>query len=405
MKKIQSAFQILLGMLRKKRQEPEQAKEKEAFNEGTKTRSYGLNRRLIYTIVGMIVIAFISGFYFSLDSIGKKTTAKSQFEAAEKKVQPDLPDDYETMNRLASYEGKKGKEAKPEPETAKPQEKASRKQIADPRQEAANVLGAMQEAAALRQKAPFYSPVLPPADLLPKAKEAIQQTVEEKKLKSAIRFTLPGTSEAEETKARTTSPVKAQRPASGYTLLAGSVIPAILQTGINSDLKGQVVAQVQENVFDSITGEALLIPSGSRLIGSYDGEVESGQSRLNVVWNRLIYPDGSSYDLGQMVAISGAGYVGLKDQVDKHSEQVLGAAAFTSALGALASVAAGNTKEDYYSTGQLAAGGAAGNLLNAAASLIEKNINQTPTITIRPGFRFHVFVNEDMNLTPWEEAL
>src|SRR3546814_11674231 len=91
-----------------------------------------------------------------------------------------------------------------------------------------------------------------------------------------------------------------------YTTLfrsqAGSVIAASLITGLNSDLPGLVTAQVTENVYDSVTGRTLLLPQGSRLIGSYDSVVAFGQSRALVVWQRIILPDGSSIRIDNVPA-------------------------------------------------------------------------------------------------------
>ncbi|MFZ2872680.1 TrbI/VirB10 family protein, partial [Zavarzinia sp.] len=93
---------------------------------------------------------------------------------------------------------------------------------------------------------------------------------------------------------RTTAPDRVSPPASSAVLQAGSVIAAALLTGIRSDLPGQVTAQVTEAVYDSPTGQRLLIPQGSRLIGQYQGGADAGQRRVLLVWTRLIRPDGSS---------------------------------------------------------------------------------------------------------------
>ncbi len=75
--------------------------------------------------------------------------------------------------------------------------------------------------------------------------------------------------------------------------MAGTIIPASLVTGLNSDLPGQVIAQITENVYDTPTGQYLLLPQGPRLMGRYDSDIDDGQSRALVVWNQLIRPDGS----------------------------------------------------------------------------------------------------------------
>ncbi|AFL55197.1 type IV secretory pathway VirB10-like protein [Sinorhizobium fredii] len=87
-----------------------------------------------------------------------------------------------------------------------------------------------------------------------------------------------------------------------YELKRGSVIPATLITGLNSDLPGRITAQVSQNVYDSATGYRLLIPQGAKLFGRYDSKVSFGQERVLVVWTDLIFPNGSTLQIGGMLA-------------------------------------------------------------------------------------------------------
>lgn len=188
-----------------------------------------------------------------------------------------------------------------------------------------------------------------------------------------------------------------------YVLQQGTVIPSLLLTGIDSDLPGQVVAQVQENIFDSVTGQYLLIPQGTRIIGAVSkSAVSTGQNRIGVTWSRMIMPNGDSVDLGSMEGVDTSGYSGLKDQVDNHTRKIVGATLLSSLLAAGAQIAAGNTDSDDESNGQLAVSGAATAVMNAGAKLLDKNININPTIRIRPGISFYVFLNKDMILRPYE---
>lgn len=188
-----------------------------------------------------------------------------------------------------------------------------------------------------------------------------------------------------------------------YALTQGTLIPVTLLTGITSDSAGQVVSQVRENVYDSLTGYTLLIPQGARLIGTVSKEsVGAGQERIGVAWQRLIMPDGATIDLGSMAGVDAGGYPGLKDQVNNHTGKIVGATLLTSILSAAAQIAAGNTdSSDDQSAGQLAVSGAATGIMNAGTKLLEKNININPTITIRPGMLFNVFVNQDIILRPY----
>jgi type IV secretory pathway VirB10-like protein len=124
------------------------------------------------------------------------------------------------------------------------------------------------------------------------------------------------------------------RPPSPYTLVAGSVIPAVLVSGIDSDMPGPILAQVSENVFDSASGRSLLIPQGSKLIGTSTSATTSGQQRVQIAWRRLIFPNTASMDLPQMPGTDQGGYAGFSDQVNNHYLATFGTAAVTSLISA-----------------------------------------------------------------------
>lgn len=192
----------------------------------------------------------------------------------------------------------------------------------------------------------------------------------------------------------------------GNTLNAGSIIPAVLLSGINSDLPGQVVAQVRQDVYDSVSGDVLLIPQGSRLIGEYGGKIGPSQERIGVIWKVIIFPNGASFTLGNngMASIDSSGYVGIQDKVNNHTGQIFGTAILTSALSAVATIASGNANVASGATqsaGQLAASGATTSLINAATKMLEKQSDVQPTITVRPGMWFDVFVGQSLVLEPY----
>ncbi|MGH7083772.1 MAG: TrbI/VirB10 family protein, partial [Acetobacteraceae bacterium] len=110
-----------------------------------------------------------------------------------------------------------------------------------------------------------------------------------------------------------------QKPLSPYEVQAGTIVPAALITAVNSDLPGDVIAQVTENVYDTATGHYLLIPQGTRLYGRYDSLISFAQSRALIVWNRLILPNGNSIDLHGMIGTDATGASGLNDQVNAHN--------------------------------------------------------------------------------------
>lgn len=191
-----------------------------------------------------------------------------------------------------------------------------------------------------------------------------------------------------------------QAPVSRYEVKAGTIIPAVLITGINSDLPGYLVAQVRENVYDTVSGRHLLIPQGSRLIGVYDSKLEYGQQRVMVVWTRIIYPNGYSLNLENMPGVDGSGYSGFKDKVNNHYGKLFAAAFLTSVLSAGVKYATDSNKDQ--SGYDDALGEAmAENIANLGTQLVEKNLNVQPTIEIRPGYRFNVFVHKDFVLKPY----
>jgi type IV secretion system protein VirB10 len=193
-------------------------------------------------------------------------------------------------------------------------------------------------------------------------------------------------------------------PRSPYEVKAGSVIPTVLITGINSDLPGQVVAQVRENVYDTVTGNYLLIPQGSRLLAAYDSMVAWGQQRVLVCWNRLIRPDGSSITLDCMPGADLSGYSGFSDDVDNHWWRIIGGAVVSSFLAATAQRSQGNVTGYQPTFPQAWASGAAGSVNEAGQQLTAKNLQIQPTITIRPGFSVNVLVTKDVVIEPYRTA-
>lgn len=197
---------------------------------------------------------------------------------------------------------------------------------------------------------------------------------------------------------RTTSPDRLGRPASPYVLQAGTVIPAALVTGLRSDLPGQITAQVTENVFDTPTGGSLLIPQGARLIGVYDSQVSFGQSRLLLVWTRLILPNGYSIVLERQPGADATGQAGLEDGVDHHWGSLFKAALLSTILAVGTEL--GSDQNDSDIVRALRRG--TGDTLNQAGQqIVRRNLNVQPTLTIRPGYPVRVIVTRDLVLQPY----
>jgi type IV secretion system protein VirB10 len=189
---------------------------------------------------------------------------------------------------------------------------------------------------------------------------------------------------------------------SPYTLHAGSVISASLITGLNSDLPGLVTAQVTENTYDSVTGRILLIPQGSRLIGSYDSVVAFGQSRALVVWQRIILPDGSSVRIDNLPATDMAGYAGLSDRIDRHTWQLLKGVALSTLLGVGTELSFGSTESDLVRAIRESAQQSGA---RAGDQIVTRNLNIQPTLRVRPGWPLRVVVHRDIVVgRPWTNA-
>lgn len=196
---------------------------------------------------------------------------------------------------------------------------------------------------------------------------------------------------------RTVAPDRVAAPASPNILQAGAVISAALITGIRSDLPGQITAQVTENIYDSPTGRTLLVPQGTRIIGQYDNNVQFGQSRVLLVWNRLIFPNGRSIVLERQPGADAEGYAGLQDGVDYHWWDLAKAAG----LSTLLSVGAELATNDDNRLIQAIRNGGQDTINDAGQQIVRRQLNVAPTLTIRPGLPVRVIVTRDLVLEPY----
>jgi len=181
----------------------------------------------------------------------------------------------------------------------------------------------------------------------------------------------------------------------------GAVIPSVMVTGINSDLPGNIIAQVSQNVWDTASGRNLLIPQGSKLFGVYDSRVVYGQKRVLVAWNRLVFPDGSAITLGAMPGADMAGFAGYKDQVNNHYLRIFGSAILMSLIGGgmaytMDSINSSTGTDAAPSIQDEMAAALAAQLGQTTMQLIQKNLNISPTLEVRPGYQFNIIVTQDM---------
>ncbi len=193
------------------------------------------------------------------------------------------------------------------------------------------------------------------------------------------------------------NPHSLRTPVSPYQVMAGTIIPASLVTGLDSDLPGQVIAQVTENVYDTPTGKYLLLPQGTRLLGRYDSDIDDGQSRALVVWNRLIRPDGSSLVIENLPGVDLSGQAGLRDKVDRHTGSLFKAAILSSVLSIAAEL--GTDEEDELAEAIRSGGQRTVN--QTGQRVVTRAISRKPTLKVRPGWRLGVIVNRDLVLSPY----
>lgn len=196
-----------------------------------------------------------------------------------------------------------------------------------------------------------------------------------------------------------------QLPASPYQVMAGTVIAGALVTGIQSDLPGDVIATVTEPIYDTATGLHLLIPQGSRILGRYNSQVSYGQSRVQVIWNRIILPDTSSLTLDNLVGTDPAGYAGLEDGVDWHWDRIFAGAVLTTLLGVGAELAAPENRQDGDRVIIAGRDSAQDSINQVGQEMTRRNLNIQPTLTSRPGLPVRIIVNRDLVLRPYQPLL
>lgn len=190
-------------------------------------------------------------------------------------------------------------------------------------------------------------------------------------------------------------------PVSEMEIKAGTVIPGVMISGINSDLPGQIIGQVRENVYDSATGQHLLIPAGTKLIGIYDSSVTQGQKRVLIAWQRIIFQNGSSISLDIMPGADTSGFSGFNDKVNNHYLKIFGSALLVSVFSTGIQLSQHETNagtEGALSSSQVLSQEVGRQMGQLGSELMRRNMNVQPTLTIRPGYRFVIMVQKDIVL-------
>lgn len=207
----------------------------------------------------------------------------------------------------------------------------------------------------------------------------------------------PTASEAFADDPRLTSPERLRAPASPYILQAGSIIPAALITGLNSDAQGVALAQVTQDIHDSLGGGVLLIPAGARLVGEYASATTAGQQRLAVIWTRLILPSGRSIVLDKLPAADPQGMAGLEDGVDRHWAELWKAAGLSTLLSVGAEAGASEESDLARAVRRGASQGAS----DIGQQFVGRGLSRAPTLTVRAGAPLRVVLTRDLVLEPY----
>ena len=198
---------------------------------------------------------------------------------------------------------------------------------------------------------------------------------------------------------------------SNYEVKAGNIIPIILMTRINSDLPNNITALVREDVYDSITGKYLLIPKGSRVFGTYDSNIAYGQDRLLMVWQRIQMPNGFSINLDSMQGVDMIGQSGVKGKVNNHTLKLLRSVVLSSLFNFASNgikvtynkgSSGENAKNQYVIAGNVA-DDTAGSIQSIGDRIVERDLNQQPTVIIKEGTKMNILVNKDMLLYPYSK--
>lgn len=370
-----------------------------------------LSRRVLIALGGVASLAIAAALFYALDTARRNKQSAAELYNTENRTPADglanLPKDYTGIPKLGpALPGDLGRpilkaqnEGKPvivptiQTPRADPEEQRRLAEI-----EAARVAKLFTDSRGERTAATQTldtrtgktdpNAALTQPDVVPPLDTGAAQNMQDRKLAFV----------SAEADRRTVSPDRVEEKASPYILQAGSVIAAALITGIKSDLPGSITAQVTENVYDSPTGSHLLIPQGSRLIGQYDSQVAFGQSRVLLVWNRIVMPNGTSIVLERLQGTDPQGFSGLEDDVDYHWGQLFKAAALSTLLGVGTQLGSNDEESEI---AQAIRESAQGTASNVGQQIVGRQLNIQPTLTIRQGFPVRVIVNRDLVMQPY----
>lgn len=411
----------VMSVLNRRKERTKSSTDVVSMNNGNHGKIFGINRKIVIGIGILFFTVFIIAFIFASDDSNKKKADKSfskndtpeieTTDTASQKTER-MPGDYKTLHDLDSKAaGKDNNKIQPVRATRI----SSNGETSDSNQESSNSSSRSLPAVPVRGYgySPPYSLPFSNGSTVQAQPASASSTSSNSSgvadnikngVKSAIAFALGGDTNATDSNSSGSSdegvasaaPAMTYTAPSGNSLQIGTLIPVMLRTGINSDAQGPVEAQVESDIYDSLSGSTLLIPAGSKLFGKCD-KSSTQNGRVSVTFDTLVMPDGSSWNIGDsMIAVDGNGYAGILGNVNNHTGKAISGGMLASGIAALGSIASGNTNSnsDNYTAGQLAGQGAMAGLVSSASKLFEKGLNVTSTVTVDPGYEFNIYVTK-----------
>lgn len=375
-----------------------------SMNEGQPDKVFGFRREVVKGVVIFFGTVLVLALIFASsgdDEIEKETDkfpSATESEIADMRKPKTLPNDYETLMAMnKAKEDELRRQAEEQAKKTEPNPPAEPRNVVEPppAQPVPVIPQGQSKVLPVATQIPVLPPE-PPANVPVEVDKKPQS--DDGKYKSAISFGL-GDSPNDSSKPTATTQVKSEYfTPNDSTLVAGTVIPVRLLTGINTDLEGQVMAEVLTDVYDTTTETKLLIPQGSRLTGSYEKKSVSN-GRVGISFKQLVLPDGSSWSISEnIVAIDGAGYTGVSGKIHHHTGEKISAGAIGASIAALGSLVAGNvsSNNNTYTAGQIATQGAMADLINTTSSLLKDASEIENTVTVEPGYEFSVYVTNNI---------
>jgi type IV secretion system protein VirB10 len=343
----------------------------------------GVNRTLItvvFTIFGCVLFYAMYQFFFYTPSANTEEKPLKTDAAASTKKSEDIPVTYGELGKMTPPLKPKTAEKTPEPAAASP----PAAQIPVPAAQTPQTYGSPLS----------FNIAAGPVTTAAGSAETEDYSVKEdsaRTRRTGFRGSVRGNKDFY-------NPARITEPLSPYEIKAGSVIPSILITGINSDLPGVIIGQTSQAVYDTVSGKYLLLPQGTKLIGEYNSEIVYGQERVQVYWTRLIMPNGDSFDLNAATGADMEGYSGLTGRVNNHTNKLLNGALATSVFTIIVSSQTNSLSDRNTDPASVVAQ----NLTDIAGKIVDRNMQIQPTIEVKPGSKFNVLVDQDLILRPYQ---